>query len=186
MVTEAARPVSAEPLLARAARGEDEALAALYRELSAPLHALLGRICRTPEDAEDLLHDTFIVIVRDLGQFRGDGSLAGWAKQIAARQALMFYRRKGALPKFATLSTGEDEDDGAPQASVAARDGLAMARADLESLLYRLPEADRMVLWLHEAEGWTHEELAALFGASASWSKTRLSRAHKKLREWLT
>ncbi len=184
MVTQTAVPLAPELTLARAARGEAVALETLYRELRGPLFALLARLCRTREDAEDLLHDSFLVIAKELRGYRGEGSFSGWAKRIAVRQALMFYRKRGAIPKHAPLP-GDDEDGPAPAAGGPSPATLAAARADLETLLARLGETDRMMLWLHEVEGWTHDELGALFGFSASGSKSRLSRAHQKLREWL-
>ncbi len=56
---------------------------------------------------------------------------------------------------------------------------------DLEAALNRLSPVARAVLWLHDVEGYTHEEIGALMGKTASFSKSQLSRAHKRLREWL-
>jgi DNA-directed RNA polymerase specialized sigma24 family protein len=41
------------------------------------------------------------------------------------------------------------------------------------------------VVWLHDVEGLTHEEIAELMGMTASFSKSQLARAHVKLRAWL-
>jgi len=60
--------------------------------------------------------------------------------------------------------------------------GLSM---DLESALARLDRDDRAVVWLHDVEGYNHKEIANLFGKTESFSKTRLSRARARLREWL-
>jgi RNA polymerase sigma-70 factor (ECF subfamily) len=38
---------------------------------------------------------------------------------------------------------------------------------------------------LHDVEGYTHEEVGEMMGKTASFSKSQLSRAHKRLREWL-
>jgi DNA-directed RNA polymerase specialized sigma24 family protein len=43
----------------------------------------------------------------------------------------------------------------------------------------------RAVVWLHDAEGFTHEEIAALTGKTASFSKSQLARAHERLRRSL-
>ena len=59
------------------------------------------------------------------------------------------------------------------------------ARLDLEAALVRLPATARAVVWLHDVEGYKHEEIAALFGKSASFSKSQLMRAHARLRELL-
>jgi RNA polymerase sigma-70 factor (ECF subfamily) len=58
-------------------------------------------------------------------------------------------------------------------------------RLDLEAALERLPERSRAVVWLHDVEGLTHEEIAELMGMTASFSKSQLARAHQKLRAWL-
>jgi len=54
---------------------------------------------------------------------------------------------------------------------------------DAWSLLQRLPARARAVLVLHEFEGYTHTELAELFGQSESYSKSILARALKRLNE---
>jgi RNA polymerase sigma-70 factor (ECF subfamily) len=53
---------------------------------------------------------------------------------------------------------------------------------DLESALSVLGPEDRAVVWLHDVEGYNHQEIAELFGKTESFSKTRLSRARAKLR----
>jgi RNA polymerase sigma-70 factor (ECF subfamily) len=53
---------------------------------------------------------------------------------------------------------------------------------DLEAALGALDADDRAVVWLHDVEGYGHQEIAALFGMTESFSKTRLSRARSKLR----
>jgi RNA polymerase sigma-70 factor (ECF subfamily) len=56
---------------------------------------------------------------------------------------------------------------------------------DLERALARLGAQARAVVWLHDVEGYTHAEIGALFGASASFSKSQLARAHERLRDLL-
>jgi RNA polymerase sigma-70 factor (ECF subfamily) len=58
-------------------------------------------------------------------------------------------------------------------------------RLDLEAAMTRLPERTRAVVWLHDVEGYTHEEIAELMGMTTSFSKSQLARAHQKLRRWL-
>jgi RNA polymerase sigma-70 factor (ECF subfamily) len=54
---------------------------------------------------------------------------------------------------------------------------------DLESALAALPVDTRFILWMHEVEGYTHAELAALLGRTASYSKSQLARGMARLRE---
>jgi RNA polymerase sigma-70 factor (ECF subfamily) len=56
---------------------------------------------------------------------------------------------------------------------------------DLETALERLSETSRAVVWLHDVEGYTHEEIAAMMDKTVSFSKSQLARAHGRLRRWL-
>jgi RNA polymerase sigma-70 factor (ECF subfamily) len=56
---------------------------------------------------------------------------------------------------------------------------------DLEAALERLSETSRAVVWLHDVEGYTHEEIAGMMGKTPSFSKSQLARAHQRLRRWL-
>src|SRR5437867_1891972 len=61
----------------------------------------------------------------------------------------------------------------------------APARIDLERAFERLSETSRSVVWLHDVEGYTHEEIAELMGKTVSFSKSQLARAHARLRRML-
>src|SRR5216117_2634005 len=79
-------------LVARAQSGDLEALEALYRAFETPVYNLALRVLRRPEDAEDVLQETFLEVVRSLKQYRGEGHLWGWIRQIATSKALMRIR----------------------------------------------------------------------------------------------
>src|SRR5713226_4891326 len=67
-------------LVARAQAGDEAALEALYRAFETPVYNLIRRILRRPEDAEDVLQETFLEIVRNIKQYRGEGHLWGWIR----------------------------------------------------------------------------------------------------------
>ena len=165
---------NADAVLARARTGDPQAMEALYRAFEMPVYNLARRICRTAEDAEDVLQETFFELCRSIGQFRGEGSLWGWIRTIASSKALMRLRRN----KY--RDTDELEDEVSPT-----RREDAHLRMDLESALGRLPETSRAVVWLHDVEGYTHEEIAEMMGKTVSFSKSQLARAHVRLRRWL-
>ena len=62
----------------------------------------------------------------------------------------------------------------------AAADAAALSRA-----LAQLPASTRSVLWLYHAEGYTHEEIAALMQRTPSFSKSQVARGGRRLRELL-
>jgi RNA polymerase sigma-70 factor (ECF subfamily) len=164
-------------LVARAKSGDLEALEALYRAFETPVYNLALRMLRSPEDAEDVLQETFLEVVRSIKQYRGEGHLWGWIRQIAASKALMRIRRNQ------VRATEELHEEAA-----AGRGGggsTIPARVDLERAFERLSATSRAVVWLHDVEGYTHEEIAEQMGKTVSFSKSQLARAHARLRGML-
>lgn len=161
-------------LVARAKAGDLEALEALYRAFETPVYHLARRICRSPEDAEDVVQETFLEVVKSIREYRGEGHLWGWVRRIASSKALMRLRRE----KLRVTDELLDEATGAPPASVG-------ARIDLERAFEQLSETSRAVVWLHDVEGFTHEEIAEQMGKTVSFSKSQLARAHTRLRRML-
>ena len=168
------RLADADRVLPRVKAGDPAAQEAVYRAFETPVYNLARRICRTTEDAEDVLQETFLEVFRSIGSFRGEGSLWGWVRCIAASKALMRLRRN----KY--RETDELQDDVVP----IRREDTAL-RMDLEAALERLNPVSRAVVWLHDVEGYTHEEIARLMDKTASFSKSQLARAHARLRRWL-
>ena len=173
-----------ELLVARARTGEEEALEKLFRQFEAPVYSLARRLTRTSHDAEDVLQETFLEVVRSIGRFRGDGSFAGWIRKVAASKALMRLRRQGSRVPEVELSE-ELTDAVAGSGGAAAPVATAPERLDLEAALARLPDATRTVIWLHDVEGYSHDEIGAMLGKTASFSKSQLARAHARLRDML-
>src|SRR6476660_60990 len=161
----------ADRVVARARAGDSDALEELYRAFEAPVYNLARRICRTTEDAEDVLQETFFEVCRSLGRYREEGSLWGWIRTIAASKALMRIRRN----KYRDTDELHDEVIGRRQED-------SHLRMDLEAALERLSETSRAVVWLHDVEGYTHEEIAQMMDRTVSFSKSQLARAHARLR----
>lgn len=170
-------------LLARARRGDLDALESLYSAFSVPVFTLARRLCRSGEEAEEVLQETFLEVVRSIGGFRGEGAFGAWIRRVAVSKALTALRRK----RRSDLAVGGADEAthwkvGAVQAA-GLEDGWK--RVDLERALARLPDATRVVVWLHDVEGLTHVEIAKVFGRTPSFSKSQLSRAHARLRAWI-
>jgi RNA polymerase sigma factor (sigma-70 family) len=171
-----------ELLLQRARRGEPAAMERLYHTFERPVYNLARRLCRTPHDAEDVLQETFLEVFRSLPGFRGEGSFAGWVRKVAASKALQKLRKGRSGPTETGL---DDELANVLPAAGAEPHEHAGARIDLEAALGKLSDTARAVIWLHEVEGWSHDEIAEGWGKSSSFSKSQLSRAYTRLRVWL-
>jgi RNA polymerase sigma-70 factor (ECF subfamily) len=164
-----------DALIARAKAGEMEALELLYRAFETPVYNLARRILRRPEEAEDVVQETFLEIMRSIGSYRGEGQLWAWVRRIASSKALMRIRRERvrAEEDFDETVTGSASPAGVP------------LQVDLERALEQLSDTARAVVWLHDVEGYTHEEIAEMTGKTVSFSKSQLARAHTRLRGML-
>lgn len=171
-------------LLARARSGQAEAFEQLYRWFERPVFTLALRLCGDRDQAQDVLQETMLKLYRQMNTYRGDGGSPfwGWLRQIAINEALMKLRRDKAHV-FEPLDDFDERqyhgEDLAPLPPAAA-DAASLQRA-----LQELAAPTRTVLWLYHAEGYTHEEIAALMQRTTSFSKSQLARGTRKLRALL-
>ncbi len=166
-------------IIRRAGLGDARAHEIIYRAFAAPVYSLCLRFTRVPAHAEDLVQETFIEIMRSIGKFRGEAAIGTWVRRIAVSKALMFMRS-------AWTARGEPLADDWDEVTPADAFGRTPEEAlDLEAALLRLPAMGRTVVWLHDVEGFTHQEIAAMMGRTESFSKSQLSRAYQRLRPLL-
>jgi len=168
--------------VSRARAGAVDAQESIYRAFQRPVRTLARRLVSRAAVAEELAQDVFIEVLQSLRQFDGRGSFAGWVRAITVRKCLMHLRSpwQRGLRWVEALT---DDDLGTVSAN-AEHEGPAAA-VDLERALAQLGDTARVVVWLHDVEGYTHAEIGALLGGTASLSKSQLARAHLRLRELL-
>jgi len=161
--------------LVRAQRGDMQAFASLYQRFGRPCFNLALRVLGNRPQAEDLVQEVFLKMIGAIRSYRGDAPFGAWLKRMAVNATIDQLRSR-------RHAADEDSDSlPAQMAAVDTRD--ATASIDAWSLLQRLPARARAVLVLHEFEGYTHTELAGMFGQSESYSKSILARALKQLNE---
>lgn len=158
-------------LIERGAQGDMRAFEQIYRLFERPVYTLALRMLGDADEAQEILHDAMLQLFRKLGQFRGDAPFWGWLRQIAVNEALMRLRRRGVVETVDQMPEPEDCTHAMPE-----------HQRDLERALGALPEVTRSVVWLYHVEGYSHEEIAASFGKSVSFSKSQLARGTHKLR----
>ena len=171
-------------ILEAAKRGDDQAHAAIYAQYSTRIFSLIYRLVPRRAAAEDLLHDTFVEVLRSITSYSGSGSFEGWLRSIAVNKSLMQLRS----PWHRTVSWLDSslQNNHEQQASDApSLDTALAAQSELELALKTLTPTSRAVVWLHDVEGYTHGEIARALGRTASFSKSQLARAHERLRELL-
>ncbi|MDR2215919.1 MAG: sigma-70 family RNA polymerase sigma factor [Nevskiaceae bacterium] len=162
-------------LVARAAAGDPPARQALYDAVAGPVFALVRRIVRERATAEDLFQDVLEQMYRRLTSWRNEAPFGFWVRQIAVRRCLMHLRSPWQRARHALDALLPESEPTAPETPLP-------ELIDLSRALDRLSPTARAVLWLHDVEGLTHEQIGAACGQSASFSKSQLSRAHAALR----
>ena len=162
-----------ELTLAGARRGDMRACEKIYRRFHKPAFTVAVRICKCRELAQEVTQEAFITAFKRIRQYRGDSPFWGWLRRVIVNHAISTLR------KLARHDAVELEDYMAT--SSGDQDSLGHCM-DLEQALGQLSDEDRMVVWLHDVEGYKHREIAHLVGKTESYSKTRLNRARTKLR----
>lgn len=171
---------AAERRLVRDAQmGDLAAFERLYRDNERRVFALCLRLSADAALAEELTQDVFVRAWRKLGSFRGDSAFSTWLHPLAVNVALSerrSRRRRDARIVAVPDPAGAERVPGVPRPE----QGF-----DLERAIVSLPPGARAVFVLHDVEGRTHEEIAAMLDLAPGTSKAQLSRARKLLREAL-
>lgn len=159
---------------------DPEAFVDVVRSLGPALHAYLVR--RAPDDADDLLADTWLRAYSARATFDpARGTARAWAFGVARHSLHAHWRRTYAAPT--APSTGEAVED--PWPAVDDRLAAAAAAPALREALRDLPDAELELLLLVAWDGLTPTESAAVVGIPAATARTRLFRARTRLRERL-
>lgn len=178
--------------LAALQAGDRAEFARLIEAYSGQVYRLTLKMLQNPQDAEDILQETFIKAYKALPDFEGRSSLSTWLYRIATNEALMFLRKKQPVQVSVDESIENDEGDERPRQIVdwccLPEDELMSteARANLDRSIQELPESLRAVFLLRDIEGLSTRETADVLDISEAAVKTRLSRARFQLRELLS
>lgn len=174
---------------ASAAEIEEEALKqvdALYRT------AL--RMTRNPQDAEDLVQETYFRAFRSAHQFQRGTNLRAWLFKILTNSFINQYRKRARKPLSNSLEDVEDfylyshlvdsglqPDSPDPEATVIDQ----FAEAEVIQSLERLPIEFRQVVLLADVEGFSYKEIAEIVGIPVGTVMSRLHRGRRRLQKEL-
>ena len=174
-------------LLARARKGDRDALDALLAQHQSQIYRFGLKMCRDSEDAQDVLQDTLFAMARGVRDFRGASSISTWLYSIA-RSFCIKKRRRSKFAPAAERSLDSDVDQEAARlADPAKRPDEAVAdhqtEVALDQAIRALEPMYREVLLLRDVEGLTAPEVAEVLGVSVQAVKSRLHRARLSVRE---
>ena len=172
----ALRALTDDQLGRLAARGDENAVAAIYERHHPALYRYCRSICRDPDDARDALQNTFVNAIRAIGD-RGDHvPLKPWLFRIAHNESVSQIRRRRPHEDLEDNPTPSGED---PEEDAETREELRQLVADLQEL----PERQRGALVMRELNGLGYEAIGSAFGVSAAAAKQSVYEARVALHE---
>ena len=150
---------------------------AFHARTSQPLWAYLRRISGDPAQADDVLQESYLRLLRHPPSLdRDERERKAYLFQIATNLMRDRWRAKererSALDRLLSLWPRRPEPG----------EGLSI---DMEAALDRLQPRDRAILWLAYVEGYDHREIARVLGLQEGSVRVILFRARKKLEKEL-
>jgi RNA polymerase sigma factor (sigma-70 family) len=139
------------------------------------------RILNDPAEAEDVMQESFLEAFRKIEAYREESSFGTWLKRIVINKSVDVIRRSKDMVSMDELDvevadTREDENY---------MQVLSTRVEEIRSAIHALPDNYRIILSLFLLEGYDHEEIAQILNISYGLSRTRYSRARKKLLEFI-
>lgn len=175
-------------LLERVARGDSQSFEDLYDRYSPMLYAVLLRILGKPEDAQEVLQETFVKVWTNATLFdKARGSEAAWLISIARSRGIDRLRSRRVRFDRETEAGREMTSNGPVSPGPSGLDSAVQSetRDAVRSALSDLPQPQRVALELAYFEGLSQSEIAARLGEPLGTVKTRMQLGMKKLRDRL-
>jgi RNA polymerase sigma-70 factor, ECF subfamily len=172
--------------------GDRAEFARLVEAYSNHIYRLGLKMLNNPQDAEDILQETFIKAFKHIKGFDGRSRISTWLYRIATNEALMLLRRR--RPDTVSIHENVDAQEGEsepvqivdwcclPESELLSSEG----RSKLDQAVDNLPHNLRVVFLLRDIEGLSTKETADVLNMTETAVKTRLSRARLRLREDLS
>jgi RNA polymerase sigma-70 factor (ECF subfamily) len=148
------------------------------------------RLARNPEDAEDLVQETYLKAYRAYDQFTPGTNLKAWLFKILKNTFINEYRKRQAAPPASDFAAFEEsfESELAPEAGgqIKNPEEEALERAfdeNVQRALDELPPDYRMAVLLADIEGFSYREVAEILEIPVGTVMSRLYRGRKLLEE---
>lgn len=185
------RTASDQDVVALAREGRESAYRELIRRYERPVFALIYRMVRDRETAEDLAQETFIKVLNAIGTYRPEFKFSSWVFKIANNTAIDHLRRKEldtlSLEGSPHATTPEGVEATALQVGSGDESPLETVEAlelgsEIERAIAQLRPEYRSCILLRHVEGRAYEEIAEMLELPLGTVKTYIHRARHELR----
>lgn len=156
------------------------------------LYGAAMKMTRNPQDAQDLVQETFAKAFASFGTFTEGTNLKAWLYRIMTNSYINVYRKKQREPYLGAVDDLEDWQLGGAESTTAMSSRSAEAEAIdrtpagvVTEALNALPEDFRMVVYLADVEGFSYQEIAEIVERPIGTVMSRLHRGRSRLRQAL-
>lgn len=176
-----------EQLVRKSQDDDERAFGELVSRYESKVYSLALKMLRNPEDAEDVLQDTFLRAYRGIKSFKGNSTFSTWIYRITANSALMRLRKR----QLPTVSIDDADEREAPINIADWAPGPVEqmlnqeTQAAMTEAIEALPPEFRQVFVLRDVEELSNAEVAEILDLSVAAVKSRLHRARLKVRNRL-
>jgi len=156
------------------------------------LYAAALRYTKNPEDARDLVQDTYLKAFSSFHQFEEGTNLRAWLYRVLTTTFINTYRKGRRQPQIANneledWQVAQAQSHTSDQGKSAEQEALEnLPDSDIKRALQEIPEDFRIIVYLADVEGFSYKEIAEIVGAPAGTVMSRLHRGRKQLREKLS
>lgn len=165
-----------EKLILSLADGDKDAFRLLYEATKDAVYGFALSILRCRQDAEDVMHDTYIKVYMDAGNYSPHGKPLAWILTIVRNLSLNYIRSENRTEKL--------PDDELPE-PVDPEDKIEKATSSmvLGAAMHVLTDEEREIVVLHALTGYRHREIAEILSMPQGTVLSRYNRALKKMRK---
>lgn len=169
---------SVSQIVERCQQGDREAFGQLYTAMAEPLRKVCRRYVADDNTVNDLLHDSFILIISKIDSLNDTSKAEAWMQKVTQNLVLKYLQKR----KRESAISLDDMEEPLEAASPLP---MAITYDEILNLVEALPNSYRRVFRLSALEGLSHQEIAALLNIEPHTSSSQLFRAKKMLRQSL-
>jgi RNA polymerase sigma-70 factor, ECF subfamily len=179
--------ITEQDLIAGCQQYNKAAQMALYKRHVGKMNALCLRYINSPDDAKDIVQESFIKIFSSIKKFKGEGSFEGWMRRILVNASIDYLNKKK-KHVFISIDDAESlhhEDSFSVFAEESDFVEEEFTSEELMEAINGLPEMYKLIFNMHCIENYAHKEIAELLAIKEDTSRSKLRRARVLLRNTL-